>query len=369
MEEFSLENIKNFINCFEAKIVEGQTKYVCVANSCGANYTAKSSAIRHLQSQHKDIYTKIKGRKTGETEYNLPADIDLRVKVNLKEIWNACIELIIFNALPLRIVEQSAFKKLLKPYVVALANKNIQLNITVNSIKKKIFEKASTIKEIITNEAHDKYFSVMIDIAYRYNRSVLGINILYFSNGCTHLRTIGMHTIRASQSSIDLFKIIKVKLDEHSLKVNKIIAFTTDNGKNMLKTVQMFDEFEKDAHNQALMNYQMMLDGIDSDEEMDEEIFDETYYGSLLDGIRNEFQLSSASNQFIYGIKCGLHCLHLVITNAMRDTSEIKNVLEKVRTLVKKLRTPKYRSQIQSEKLNIPIIDIVTRWNSIHDMV
>lgn len=351
--EFTTENIESFIQCFEKKFFGSEQKFVCkLCCEIDKNYTAKSSAIR-LKRSHSQIYNDIKQKKTQTNDCELPKNIEIRVKVNVSDIWDAVVELVVFNSLSLNSSKSDSFQKLIRPYVVALQLKGIRLNITPETVRKKIEEKSLRIKHKIKDETKGIFLCLMTDIASRYSRSVLGVNIGFISNGCIAVRTIGMHTMRMSHTAEEISRIIRANLQEFHIETNQIIAFTTDNGRNLTKTASLFDEVEKGIHGESLMNYQLLLDNFDSDEEMDEEIFDEMYYSDLLRAVQNEFEVITGSHQFVHGIRCGSHCLHLVITQAINETNSIGNLLQKVRNLVKKLRTTKYRNLLKSKKLNI----------------
>lgn len=102
--------------------------------------------------------------------------------------------------MPLSIVESSPFQKILKPYVTALKLKGIDLIINRHNIKDRIAEKAEKIRESIRRETKNKVLSLMLDIATRYNRSVLGINIGFMKDGKIQIRTIGMLVLNFSHT-------------------------------------------------------------------------------------------------------------------------------------------------------------------------
>lgn len=61
MKGFITDNTDTFIKCFEKVSVDGAEKFICRANSsCETQYSAKSSAIRHLRTRHRPVYLKIK---------------------------------------------------------------------------------------------------------------------------------------------------------------------------------------------------------------------------------------------------------------------------------------------------------------------
>lgn len=206
-----------------------------------------------------------------------------------------------------------------------------------------------------------KAVSVMIDIATRYNRSVLGINIAYMHNSKVVVRTIGMQVLRFTHTAANLVKVIKKHLSDYCIHLEQIISFTTDNGKNMIKSA-------------ALLNEEYMEECFEEEEKegeeeyIDNDIFDEDYYENLLKNICAEFSSSNESN-LIYNLPCAAHCVHLVIKHAINASPDTIDLLDRCRKLVKKLRTETVRSLLQEFKLKMVILDVETRWNSIFSMV
>lgn len=226
-------------------------------------------------------------------------------------------------------------------------------------IRESIEKRASAVKKCIIRAAKTKILSLMIDIATRYNRAVLGISICYMDEGKIVIRSIGMTPLHFSHMAENIFNMIKQKLLEYEISLDQVISATSDNGKNIVKAVTKLDD-----------NYQQYLanDLIDNDEYIDPEIFDETYYDNILDQVRSSFNGVAYTNM-IHGISCGAHCLHLVVTHAITRTEEINLLVSKCRRLVKKLRTPTMRAVIGGAGNNMAIIDVETRWNSIFSMV
>lgn len=211
VEEFSVSNVDSYIACFHKRSMDdGVCKYFCQVDSgCQKSYTSKSSAIRHLKNDHSSVYVSIKGMKTNIEENNLPKIIEIRAKVNLDDIWNSCMDLAVFHSLPLSVLEGDAFKTLLKPYVLALPLKGIKLKITPETMKNRLTRIANEIKEQIQMEVKGKSIGLMIDIASRHSRSVLGVNISYIlQDSIIMIRTIGMNTLRKSQTAPELLSII-----------------------------------------------------------------------------------------------------------------------------------------------------------------
>lgn len=66
--EFSKENAENFIQCFEKTCVDQDIKFVCKFCNCAEkSFSSKSSAIRHLRTNHSEIHKDITRKKSEKT--------------------------------------------------------------------------------------------------------------------------------------------------------------------------------------------------------------------------------------------------------------------------------------------------------------
>jgi len=70
----------------------------------------------------------------------------------------------------------------------------------------------------------------------------------------------------------------------------------------------------------------------------------------------------------IVGVRCVAHTLQLAVMDSLKDLA-INHLLNKVRALVRKLRSQTFQYIIKKEKLKVPILDCLTRWNSTLDML
>lgn len=258
---------------------------------------------------------------------------EIRVKVNPKEIFNACVELITINSMPMSIVESPAFKRVLKPYVTALELKGIKLIINRRNILKHIQKKADQLKEIIMLEVKNKYLCLMIDIGSRYNRSIFGINVAYMQNSKVRIYTIGMHPLQKCHNAENLRDVIKDKLNEYNISLNQIFSITSDNGANLLKTIALLDanlQQEKISNNDddGVEQNDMNESGFDSDFETDNDIFDDQYFEDLLNGVRMQFNALVYSD-LIQGVSCAAHCFHLIVTKAIEKSPITTELLKK----------------------------------------
>lgn len=370
---------KQFIDCFGRKAIavaenEFVYKFACMIENCKSEYSDKSGAIRHLRKHHPEIHKAIDENKlnTELTENELVKKlIEVRVKVNPEDIWNACVDLVTINSLPLSFVEYAGFKKILNPYVTSLKLKGIDLTINRVNIKDRIAIKATEIKNMISDEIKHKVVSLMIDIATRYNRSILGINVSYMFNHEICIRTIGMPVLQSTHTSSNVVTIIKQKLSDFGIDLQQIISITSDNGKNMIKSIALLDaEYQKEKNLAEEAEYVgENIEEDSNDENIDPEIFDMDYYSDLLANVRSAFNNDILYTDLIHGISCAAHCLHLVITKAIQKCLDTQQLIEKCRQLCKKLRTPTFRSMLSLNKCKQAKVDVNTRWNSSYTMV
>lgn len=231
-EEFVHANkISAYVKCFD--IIDG--KYLYRIEDCSCKFSNNSAAIRHLKQNHRNIASEI------DVQKGIPGKSDtfeIRVKFNPVKIWNAIIRLIVFNSIPFAVVQSTGFRYLIKPFV------DVGINFTVNQnqLHTQIEEKSEKIKQKIVEEVKGKVICLMLDIASRFNRSIFGKYIAYFSGGKIHIRTIGMNTLKVSQTGKNLFEIVKATLAKYGIDLDQIFAVTTDNGKNLKKMIEIAGE-------------------------------------------------------------------------------------------------------------------------------
>lgn len=396
--DITIENIKNYkiqnyIDVFTESGEDGKAKFLCRVDCCGSELSSSSAAIRHLKRVHHDIHDAIAENKTKSKSPN-PSDenlIEIQVKVSVAYIWDAMIHLVVFNGLAFATFVSSGFKKLLYPIIAGLQNKNIRLTINTENLKEKIKNRTIEMKDHIRHELKGKIICLMLDIATRHNRAIFGINVAFFDGNEIQIRTLAMCPIRISHTAKNLYSLVKDILAEYNILMEQVLAVTTDNAKNMLKMTRLMNKDLMNIMRDILDDDSMsMFSGnIPADDELDEddgedvgdggetrewdeydfdpEIFDTIYFTDLLVSLRKEIEGDFCS--LITSISCAAHTINLVVSDAIKSCPEIKSTIDRARELVKKLRTPTLRSSLEKSGHRMPLIDVSTRWSSIHTMV
>lgn len=194
--------------------------------------------------------------------------------MNFPAIEEACVELITKHAFPLCFVEFPAFKRIIEPYAIALERQGTKLIITKERVKQLVTEKADQIRKKIIDETKGRFVSLMVDIATRHNRSILGVNIRYMnSSGQFVIRTVGMHPLRMSHSGQNIRDIILETLRKHGIPKARLFSITTDNGKNVINAVALIDVDYQNEKMEEQLSDDDFSDG-DSDFDIDNDILE-----------------------------------------------------------------------------------------------
>ena len=160
--------------------------------------------------------------------------------------------------------------------------------------------------------------------------------------------------MRNQNTGINLNQSVMHILGLFNINITQIYSCTSDNGKNMIKLGEIMENYQKD----------FLL------EENHESDFDEN---ESCDG--NEFleynlieEIDLELSSILTVLKCAVHTLQLAVTDTMKKLNLGPN-LNYVRSVIKKLRTPKYRQLHIDQNLKKVQMDVPTRWNSIYIML
>ncbi|XP_058979032.1 uncharacterized protein LOC131802660 [Musca domestica] len=319
---------------------------VCNLQSCKNKILSVHSGNieRHLKRSHPEQYANYIEQKRAMKLQNCVNEVLLGRNVNPRNIELAIVELFTKNGRPLHMAEDRAFKIFMEP-VLSL------LGITVNEhkIMKRIIAFSTNIKTEISNDLKGTLFSLKIDVANRWDLSMLGINVQYIKNGKIIVKTLAIKELKSSHTGENIKSIILEVLKEYGVDVRNIFTITTDNGSNMLKTVKVLSS-----------EFQMLMEeeSQDSEEEVDCEI-------SIYEIESIDFNISS---HHITNNCCGAHTLQLCVNDVLKQPT-IKEKTENLRLVVKKLRSKTYMSIFKNGLHKKPIIDCITRWNSTYNMI
>lgn len=123
----------------------------------------------------------------------------------------------------------------------------------------------------------------------------------------------------------------KQVLQKYSIKLDQIFTGTSDNGKNMTKTLEILND-----------------DIIDAEQELaDEEESEDTNF----DGIVEDCMQNLMDEISLCDLKCCAHTLQLAINDLLKD---YKLSLGHIRTFVKDLRTPNNQLKLRQKKVPTP---------------
>ena len=170
------------------------------------------------------------------------------------------------------------------------------------------------------------------------DRSVLGINAQFIKSGALQIRTLAVSEFDRSHSGENIKCLILEVLSKFNLSVEQVFSITTDNARNMLKAIELVSEDNIISPN---------------DEHEDE------------DDDNNSIDIEL---QDVLSIKCAAHTLQLAVKDALNNNSH-QATISQCRRLAKKLRTPGVMNILKTKNFPMPIVDVVTRWGSIFDMI
>lgn len=347
-----------------------------------------------MEAKHNSIYLSLEPRKTTK------AKIAKQIPNVLLTIRKSCVELVTINGRPFAHINDSGLRNVMKAAasVAEDSDNSLDLDIidrTINLLNlfKDIDAVSCRTMHIISEEAKDRYISLMVDIVSKRGRSVLGINVQYFHEESRQLviRTIGMVRMLMPHTGQYISDLIKRKLAEYRIETRQIYSVTTDNGANVVKSnqilqsqlnesgrnVEPFSTDSLDLNNTAFDDALVDLittqeyddtDGDDNNIEYgDENENDEPGVNALY-----EFQqsfLSDTAIESVNGILCGAHTLQLAVNSAIKKWNIRTGILTKCRAIAVKLRNQNLRDEILLRKLLLPLLDCSTRWNSIYSLV
>lgn len=273
-----------------------------------------------------------------------------KIEVNKAEVIRSYIGLVTENGLPFEVLNSSNMRNLLKPISDALNDSDEKLFcLNADNARKILKSTVSKLRSLVKLELENKLFSIKIDSATRLDRNIFGISVQFCKEGEIISRVISMVELKGAGSTKakNLAGEILKSLAKYDLKLQQVIAVTSDNGANMLKTTSLLS--------QCLSKYES------------DDFFDNDDYESVLNEIYNDNDINCGE---IIICRCAAHTAQLVALDVIKH-SKIKEFILQCRNFTKFLRKPSngFRYLFEINKIKIPQIDCPTRWGSTFKMI
>ncbi|KAL4084788.1 hypothetical protein QTP88_027691 [Uroleucon formosanum] len=151
----------------------------------------------------------------------LSAEKTKNVLIKHRAVIDGCIEMVTVNGRPLRIMEDSGFRKIVDPIF-----RSFGFTMNAGVVRDHICNRASLVRKAITDQLKNNYFCIKMDTATRPGRIIHGKIII---------RNPATAEIYETTSN-NLKCVILKTLEKYSLSPEFIYSITTDNGANMLDT-------------------------------------------------------------------------------------------------------------------------------------
>jgi hypothetical protein len=270
----------------------------------------------------------------------------INVEIDEAIYVKACVKLSTVDALPYSFFNYEGWKEISEPIERSLSTKINNRNIT-----EKIANVACQLKDILKNELKDKMICLKFDGATRKGRSILGINAQYLSQGVIKIRSLDYSEVTKKHTGIMLRDEVMACLQKYDIDINKVYCCTTDNGRNMLKAVDLLKKMQSESV-QAFID-ETFSDDFQGISEADENILEDL--------------IETALNPILTSVPCAAHTLQLAVNDALKSLNLIAEI-NKVRNVVKELRKQSYKTTFKNNHKRLPLLDVVTRWDSTYIM-
>lgn len=225
---------------FKTVVLNNSNKtHQCEIENCGRFIAANKlhSLVSHVKSCHPEIFKTIRNAD-GEKDSLYYA------KKRLQFIQN-CVELVTINCRPFTCLLDSGFKKIIQGQLSELENGSYSVNLhdkNLPEIKSYITKLTRKISDQIRMEVNKRLLSVMVDIASKHNKSLLGVSIQYVLNNMIVVRSIGMVELHKSHTAKYILEKMLSCLNDHGINSQQIVSITSDNAANMILMSKLFNE-------------------------------------------------------------------------------------------------------------------------------
>lgn len=184
-------------NCFQHESPTGKMICrFCTAHTAFANH--ESNLKRHIAIHH-PIEAAQNGIKIKTVSEEPPAKRAKRLSKT--GFIKGCVEYIVMQLTPYSFFNTETTRELFN-----IHTSHFDITINASNVAKCVQQTADEIRKIIKIELQDKLVSIKLDIASRYNKSVLGVNVQFYSLTERKLviRTLAMIQLNTQHSAVNL---------------------------------------------------------------------------------------------------------------------------------------------------------------------
>lgn len=264
--------------------------------------------------------------------------------MNKEDFKKAIISLVVHDGLSLVTFQHAAMRTLLGPAATQLS-----VSLDRDTIRHMLVSEANKLKAELKAELSSKCVFIKADAATRHTKNYMGVNVQFYKDGEAHIKTLAVKDTEGGHDSESIKRIIGTVIQEYDLHV---LAIVVDNASAMTKAVRLLNEdiATVDADDEAADDEEL---DIDNETELNLEMFAGIQDAELRD---------------IHHMRCAIHTLQLAIRDGLK-AERVNRILEKVRGIVRKLRTPNLLGVLRRRGGLLPILDMATRWGSTYLMI
>lgn len=244
------------------------------------------------------------------------------------------------------------------------------------------------VKEIIMKNLENRFVAIMLDIASKNNRSVIGIYVQYIHEGCVKIQSLGIIVLEAAHTAEYITEVVNDCLASYNIPKDRLIAITTDNASSMLAMIKIFDKSAQNSIHESsddenemdvsipnfnedlrLSETQMetIMQSIVQMEALNRVIDDDDTYEELFEEVIGQI---SENTTLVTTIRCGAHSIQLVVRDGMKK-SNFKNLLPLCKYISRKMRTEKFKFTAREAHIHYsnPSLSTEPRWDTDYLMV
>lgn len=376
MDELSLSNddddVLNYKSYFRIYKEGNKTYSECQIDNCTKKKLSgkqRYNLERHLRTIHKMANFNIVKEMPNK-------EVSLRLKMDSATIRRAWVESVALDGRIIGCMNDAGTRRLLNPLLHAFEKAGVKVDVSVPTLKEYLTKCAAEVKSEIRKEIENSIIHVKLDLARRQRKSILGVNIQYMKDDVIKVRTLSMLQTNGSHTGEYICSLLMQILDDFNIKYSQIHTITTDNGRNVLRSVDLFRAIENadllDKSLEDIELHQLFGEEISTDDARTEETGsseDTRSFEEMEITVNDAIQLLQAKTDIITPIKCAAHTVQLVVNVAMENTSYAKKLIKKCRRIVRSLLSPNMLNMIRQQNFKMPLMDCLTRWSSTYYML